>query len=198
MAVTRVVNTSVKAKNFLTRFGREKNSLYKQMEKAGYVNILERNLKNGSTVTTANKAGTTETIAFMLHPDLTMEQKTISKSTVLVPWNEKRINIEKVFTDSKGDATKIKSLNIRKVNGKNVERDFAENNLKERKITRKHFKQYGGALPQDVKIKVPSADVVRSTEKINGSNSYYLLEHSNGARTYIKDVNGQTYTFTSK
>ena len=198
MAVTRVVNTSVKAKNFLTRFGREKNSLYKQMEKAGYVNILERNLKNGSTVTTANKAGTTETIAFMLHPDLTMEQKTISKSTVLVPWNEKRINIEKVFADSKGDATKIKSLNIRKVNGKNVERDFAENNLKERKITRKHFKQYGGALPQDVKIKVPSADVIRSTEKINGSNSYYLLEHSNGTRTYIKDVNGQTYTFTSK
>ena len=33
MAITKVVNTSIKARNFLTKFGREKNGLYKQMEK---------------------------------------------------------------------------------------------------------------------------------------------------------------------
>ena len=198
MAVTRVVNTSVKARNFLTKFGREKNGLYKQMEKAGYVNILERNLKNGSTVATANKAGTTETIAFMLHPDLTMEQKAIRKSVALVPWSEKRVNIEKVFADPKGDATRIQSLNIRNVNDRVVEKEFADNNLKDEKITRKYFKLYGCTSPMYIKTEKSLGDVIRTTEKINGSNSYCLLEHSNGKRTYIKDVNGQTYTFTTK
>ena len=195
---TTIVGPKTEFKNLFTKFGIEKNNLYRQMRKAGYVEIRERTLPNGSTVALGYKdSAKTNDIAFMLHPDLTMVQKTASKSHALLPWKQEEVNIRREYANQEGDVIRIKDTHTKLVGDKLVEKHEVDNNLNEG-ITSRHYNKYGNVKPSGMVYNGATGDVVKCTEKIKNNHNYCVLEHSNGQRTYIKNINGVNYTFTSK
>lgn len=195
-----VVGPSVKFKNFFTRFGREKNNLYRQLNKAGWGHIIERSLPNGSTVALGYKTASSATndIAFLVKPDLTLIQKEYKKAHILNLQGTKIIDIDKIYADKEGNITRIKTKNLTKKNGEIVKSEICDEIIGQNK-SQEIYNRYGYAIPNGLSIKkIPIADVIKSKTKSRKDFTYSVLHHSNGTRTYIKDVNGQTYTFTSK
>ena len=193
------VNFAVKARNSLTRFGREKNHLYKQMKDAGYAQIIERNLPNGSTLALGYRTPQSKTneIAFMLNKDLSLVQKMTEKSKALVSWLQTSTRVLRQYANRKGDITRIKDVRSDFINGELYAKSFSDKYIG-KSSTNKMYNKYGNAVPREVRSEVPSADIIKSIHKSNEKMDYYLLQHSDGKMTYIKDFGGQRYTFTSK
>ena len=195
---TKIVGPQVKFKNIFTKFGREKNHLYKEMKKAGFAEIRERNLPNGSTVALGYKGSKgTNDIAFLLRPDLSLEEKAVKNSVGLTPWKQKTSVIDKFYADKNGEVVRHKTKKVVRINDSVIASEIVDNQPNKLSTTKASSK-YGGVKPKTVECDIPAKDIAKFTEKTKDNFQYCVLENLDGSKTYIKSINGQNYTFQTR
>ena len=193
---TKIIGSVDILTNKFTKFGRERNNLIHELEERGYRHFRERVLKDKSRVLLAYKPGKNlAECAFRLYPDLAMEQKTYSKKHFLSPNNSTEISISKIFANNKGEEIKEIQKKIRTDNkGQLLNYEYTMDDLENSILIQKKYSINGF---KDFVLGLKDFNSVY-TKEVGNNRKYSLYEHTDGTRTYIKNINGEEYFFRSK
>ncbi|MBE7710857.1 MAG: hypothetical protein E7Z92_01820 [Cyanobacteria bacterium SIG31] len=193
---TKIIGSVDILTNKFTKFGRERNNLIHELEEIGYRQFRERVLKDKSRVLLAYKPGKDLAgCAFRLYPDLAMEQKTYSKKHFLLPNNPTEISISKIFANNKGEATKEIHKKIRTDNkGLLLNYEYTMDDLENSILIKKKFSIDGF---REFVLGLKNFNEFY-TKEIGNNRKYSFYRHTDGTKTYIKNINGEEYIFRSK
>ena len=193
---TKIIGFSDKVLNVFTKYGRQRNHLFKELNENGYNYITERKLPNNSRVILGyqNKVSKQAQLAFKLNPDLTMEQKRIDKKYILNGLGDRYLRIEKVWTDK---------------NGKKAVEHIRNIKTRNKKIVGTHSFIVDNSKDATVKFENECVDMVhgfssRQVSKILKRTSmtkpktYQFIQYTDGTRDYSKFADGVEYNFSTK
>ena len=199
---TRIIGITDRIANSFSKFGRERNHLYKSLNERGINHIRERKLPDGSRVALGykNKNSKSATYAFRLNPDLTMVQKHYRFKHVLNGLGDQILNINKTWADNKGNAVNKIARELRYRNGEIVgeskHKKLAYNtvNVMElkgesigREIVQQDLKELSDMAPESISRVY--------WKQIPGK--YLFIQSGDGNRVFKKDVNGVEYSFST-
>ena len=192
---TKIIGFSDKFFNIFTKYGRERNHLFKELNKNGYKYILERELPNNSRVILGyeNQASKGARLAFKVNPDLTMEQKRIDKKYVLNGLGDKYLRIEKIWAGSDGkqiakNARTIKTRN-KKIAGKSEFTIDSKNAV---------VKYEGECVDMLSDLSSKQISKIYKRTKMLTPESYQFRQYTDGTRDYEKFINEIEYKFSTK
>lgn len=186
--------------NMFTKTGRQKNNLYTKYKNWNCQHFVERTLPDGSTVGLAylKKESPLASFAFKLEQNGAVKEKYFSsQSKGLVIRDSKNITINKSQISPEG---KI-------VNEVKKQFTYEGNNLCSENITElsnglitksDRFFEYGGVSPRLVNYNGDSNDVYRVKELVGDNGTLCVMHHLDGSRTYVKEINGENYFFTTR
>ena len=193
---TKIIGFSDKVLNVFTKYGRQRNHLFKELNKNGYNYITERKLPNNSRVILGyqNEVSKQAQLAFKVNPDLTMEQKRIDKKYILNGLGDRYLRIEKVWTDK---------------NGKKAVEHIRNIKTRNKKIVGTHSLEIDYSKDATVKYDNECVDMISgfSSNKISKifkkiemaePKAYLFIQHTNGTRNYTKFADGVEYNFSTK
>lgn len=193
---TRIIGASDRFVNLFTKYGRNRNHLFNELERKGMEHIVERKLDNNSRVILAYKDRYAKrcSYAFKVNPDLSLEQKTYFPIKIMLPRKTCK-RIDKIFADTNGNRIKQNTKSVTYINNKPI----GEENItiKGSRLKRVAASEYANIEPRYTNVK-ESDNYVKCVENIKGKDSYTFLEHVDGSRTYIKNIGGQNYFFTTR
>ena len=193
---TKVIGFSDRVLNVFTKFGRQRNYLFKELNKNGYSYITERKLPNNSRVILGykNESSKQARYAFKVNPDLTMEQKRIDKKFMLNGLGDRYLHIEKIWTDKSGKKVAehirdIKTRNKKVVGTHSYIVDYSKD------ATVKYDKEcvnmvHGFSSNQVSKIFKKTSMTKPKT--------YQFMQYTDGTRDYSKFADGIEYKFSTK
>ncbi len=192
--VTRVIGFGDRLVNIFTKYGRNRNHLFKELKSNGINHIRERKLPDNSRVILGykNESSKKADYAFMVKPDLTLEQKTVSSSYILNGLGDTNLYISKVWADNTGEKVKEEFRNLKYRNNRIVGKTKSTLNNEYSTV---HAEGEGigrlSAITNDIK-KLYKREAVRNSDK------YQMIQYKDGSRLYEKRIGDVEYTFSTK
>jgi hypothetical protein len=191
---TKIIGFGDKFCNIFTRYGRNRNNLYRELKDKGMTYIRERRLPNNSRVILGYKDAQAKSAeyAFKVNPDLTMEQKCVNTKYMLNGMGDVVVYIDKVWADS---------------NGEKLEQEFRTIKYRDNKVVGKTRstlnKEYSTVRTEGEGINwltaIPDGRVkLYKREAVGNSDKYVMTEYEDGTRTYEKRVGDTEYFFSTK
>ena len=194
---TIIVNGIHRFKNAFSSQGRAMNKFYKEINGNGCKHIRERVLPDNSRVLLAyeNPQAKTAAYSFKLNADGSMEQAKRQSLSMFSLVRNKVSTITKIFANKDGVKTKEvlnkseydSSGNIIRKKIKTYTDDYTK---------KQSYEKYGGILKHDG-ILYPNVTESIIKESVKNSNKYAYIKQTDGTKTFVKNINGVDYIFTT-
>lgn len=187
-------------KNIFTQQGRQKNKIYNELKNRNCKNMLETSFADGTIAGTGDffKKNSVGNCTCILQPNGKILKK-ISEVQIrgLSKRNAKRVSIKKILTDINGKIQEELTKNICYEDDKICIKDITK--IKNGEITKREKMYYFGSVtPSLVDYNKSNHDVYRAKEFSTKNGAICLLEHLDGNKTFVKQINGINYFFTTK
>ncbi len=193
---TRIVGIADKTLNIFTKYGRERNHLYRELRQSGMNYILDRKLPNNSHVILgyANKNSKYSEYSFKVNPDLSLEQKTSCKRFITNIFGDKVIEINKLWANNKGKQIKNEVRTILYRNDRVIGKTKSIMDDK----TNNALNVFEGS-----KVSLWGMDPLKVSKLYKRLNiitpdTYEFTQYKDGSREYKKFIDGIKYYFSTK
>ena len=190
---TRVIGVQDRFFNIFTKYGRNRNHLFKEMKAKGINHIRERRLQNNSRVILGyeNADSKTASYAFMVNPDLTLEQKTVETKYMMNGFGDQYVYITKIWADNKGEKVNQEYRTLKYRNNKIVGK--TRSTLDKKLSTARAEGEGIGWMTaiMDGRVKL------YKRESMVNSDYYKMAEYEDGRREYEKRIGDTEYYFST-
>lgn len=201
--VTFQVNSATRFMNVFSRAGRMKNKFYNMLNERGQKYLVQRNLKDGSSVILAyyNKKVKYADYAIKVNPDGTSVYKRELVYNIPSPKFAKNVKskgtrIEKFVLDKNGKKTGTAGIIDSKRDNGHV---YSMDKLNWEKgffVREEHYREIPD-VGMDAAIPIKDS-VKRIINKYFPGRTYNYIENVNGTKTFSKNIEGIKYSFTTE
>lgn len=190
---TRVIGVQDRFCNIFTRYGRNRNHLFKEFKAKGINHIREGRLQNNSRVILGyeNADSKKASYAFMVHPDLTLEQKTVETKYMLNGFGDQYVYITKIWADNKGEQVNQEFRTLKYRNNKLVGKTRS---TLDKELSTARAEGEGIGLMTSI---MDGRTKLYKRESMVNSDYYRMTEYADGRREYEKRIGDTEYYFST-